>query len=150
MSAVARNHHHLLLIGTGPRPDSAGAWLIGQLSDQLQHLTALHLDDVPLELYQLWQTDSVVLIVTGLITGAPAGTIHRFDARLSPLPAQLFRDAQETHRLAQAVGLARAIDRLPAQLQVWVVARARPEEAAPQASLDPLLSAAREWASRTG
>ena len=52
-------------------------------------------------------------------TGAEPGTLHRFDATAEPLPAELFRSSTHALGVADAVELARELDRLPARLAVY-------------------------------
>jgi hydrogenase maturation protease len=61
-----------------------------------------------------------VVLVDAVSSGAPAGTLHVFDASLEPLPVPLF-GAQSTHTLglAEAVELARSLGRLPARVLVY-------------------------------
>ena len=60
------------------------------------------------------------VIVDAVRSGAPTGTIHRFDAGAGPLPASL-RGVASTHHvgLAEALELARALGRLPARTTVY-------------------------------
>ena len=61
-----------------------------------------------------------VVLVDAVSSGAPAGTVHRFDASTEELPAQLF-GASSTHALgvAEAVELARTLGRLPERVLVY-------------------------------
>jgi hydrogenase maturation protease len=67
----------------------------------------------------LWRDEDRVIVVDAVRSGAPPGTLHRFDALDAPLPA-IFACAS-THALgvAEAVELARALGRLPAALTVY-------------------------------
>ena len=70
-------------------------------------------------LMDAWEGVSAAVVVDAVSSGAPAGTIFRFDAGAGPLPAHL-RAACSTHGfgLDNAVELARALDRLPGRLIV--------------------------------
>src|SRR6478609_604315 len=72
--------------------------------------------DDPSHLLDLWYGARRVIVVDAARSGAPAGTIHRFDAA-EPLPAGL---GHSTHAfgVADAVELARALGRLPPELTV--------------------------------
>lgn len=74
----------------------------------------------PLRLLDLWAGAEDTRILDAVYSGAPAGTLHRFDARVGPLPAAVF-GAASTHGLgvAEAIELARALGRLPARLTVY-------------------------------
>jgi hydrogenase maturation protease len=67
----------------------------------------------------------VVLVVDGAASGAPPGTIRRFDARSGPLPARLLRTSTHAFGVPDAVELARALGRLPARLEVYAIEGAR-------------------------
>jgi hydrogenase maturation protease len=61
-----------------------------------------------------------VVLVDAVSSGAPAGTVHMFDASAEPLPVTLF-GASSTHTLglAEAVELARSLGRLPGRVIVY-------------------------------
>jgi len=61
-----------------------------------------------------------VALVDAVVSGAPAGTVHVYDASEGPLPAALF-GASSTHALglAEAVELARSVERLPRRVLVY-------------------------------
>jgi hydrogenase maturation protease len=73
----------------------------------------------PTRLIDAWEDADVAFVVDAVSSGAPAGTVHRYDAA-SPLPAQLFASAS-THALgvADAVELARTLGRLPERTIVY-------------------------------
>jgi hydrogenase maturation protease len=78
------------------------------------------LDGEPIGLVQALNGDGEVVLVDAVSSGAPPGTVHRFEAGSTPLPAQLF-GASSTHALglAEAVELARALGCLPARVTVY-------------------------------
>jgi len=57
-----------------------------------------------------------VIVVDATCSGAPPGTVRRFDAAREPLPAAPPGASTHGLGLAEAVGLARALGRLPARL----------------------------------
>jgi hydrogenase maturation protease len=65
-----------------------------------------------------WDADDDVLLVDAVSSGAPAGTIHRFDAIHEPLPATLASSSTHAFGVPGAVELARALGRLPRRLRV--------------------------------
>ncbi|MGA2008092.1 MAG: hydrogenase maturation protease [Solirubrobacteraceae bacterium] len=73
----------------------------------------------PIELIEACEGAQTVWIVDAVCSGGAAGTVHRLDASVEPLPADLF--GVSTHRLgpAEALELARALGRLPAQVIVY-------------------------------
>lgn len=74
------------------------------------------------ELLDLWRGCGAVVLVDCMRSGAPAGTISRFDASRRPLPAQQ-RGSTSTHLFAlmDAIELGRALERLPRQVIVYAV-----------------------------
>ncbi len=71
------------------------------------------------ELLDAWEGAAAVVLVDAVRSGAPPGTLHRFDASETPLPVG-FTAAPSTHALGlgEAIELARAIGRLPGRVVV--------------------------------
>ena len=59
------------------------------------------------------------LVVDAVSSGAEPGTLHRFDVTREPLPAELFKSSTHALGIADAVELARELDRLPDRLAVY-------------------------------
>jgi hydrogenase maturation protease len=76
----------------------------------------------PAELLDLWQDRDAVVLIDSMRSGAPPGTIRRFDASNESLPARL-RGSGSTHAfgLHEAIELARALGRLPGRVVVFAV-----------------------------
>jgi hydrogenase maturation protease len=68
----------------------------------------------PSRLVDSWTGADAAYVVDAVASGAPPGTVHRYDAADGPLPVKVF-GSSSTHALgvADAVELARALDRLP-------------------------------------
>ncbi|HMD51105.1 MAG TPA: hydrogenase maturation protease, partial [Solirubrobacteraceae bacterium] len=68
----------------------------------------------PLALIEVWDGARGVVLVDAARSGAPPGTIHRLDASQQPVGPRLPRSSS-THGvgLAEAIELARSLDRLP-------------------------------------
>jgi hydrogenase maturation protease len=66
--------------------------------------------------------EHVVLVDAVMSEGGSPGDVHRFDAHAAPLPASVF-SSTSTHALgvADAVEMARAMERLPRRLVVYGV-----------------------------
>jgi hydrogenase maturation protease len=60
-----------------------------------------------------------VVLIDAVRTGAPPGSITVWDARHASLPRQALRGSTHAFGVAEAVELARAIDRLPASLTIY-------------------------------
>ncbi|MBI4597634.1 MAG: hydrogenase maturation protease [Candidatus Omnitrophica bacterium] len=67
-----------------------------------------------------WPKTARVILIDAVRSGSAAGTVHRFTAHDQPLPVQVF-GSSSTHAIgvAEAVELARAMGRLPAELIVY-------------------------------
>jgi hydrogenase maturation protease len=72
------------------------------------------------------------IVVDAVRSGAPAGTVHRFDAAGGPLPTAI-RSSTSTHLvgIAEAIELARALDRLPPRVTVYAIEGERFDLGAP-------------------
>jgi hydrogenase maturation protease len=117
----------VLVIGVGNElrgDDGAGIELARRLrvSGHGAGLMAREHQGEPTGLLDAWRGADAVVVVDAMQSGAPAGTIRRFDARSGPLPARL-RGSSSTHALAvaEAIELARALDRLPERLIIFTV-----------------------------
>jgi hydrogenase maturation protease len=74
-----------------------------------------------MDLLLAWEGARSVVVVDAVVSGdRPVGGVHRFDAHQEPLPTALFA-GHSTHALgvADAIELARAMERLPARLVVY-------------------------------
>lgn len=78
-------------------------------------------------------------LVDASVSGAPPGTIRRFDAAASPLPQREFGLSTHGFGLGSAVELARALGRLPLRCIVYAVEGASFE---PGAGLSPAVARA--------
>ena len=78
------------------------------------------LDGEPIGLVEALNGSDEVVLVDAVASGAPAGTVHAFEAGSKPLPVLLF-GASSTHALglAEAVELARSLGRLPRRVIVY-------------------------------
>lgn len=72
----------------------------------------------PLDLIEEWSGAGQAIVVDAVSSGAEPGAIHRIDPRRQPLPAELFTGSTHALGVAEAVELARALDRLPRRLVV--------------------------------
>jgi hydrogenase maturation protease len=73
----------------------------------------------PTALIDAWDGADSLWLVDAVSSGADAGTIHRLDASEHELPAELFRASTHHVGLAEAVELARALERLPPKTVVY-------------------------------
>ena len=85
----------------------------------------------PIELIEACEGAAAVWIIDAVCSGAPAGTVHRFDAGDQALPAAMF--GLSTHRLglADALEISRTLGRLPPTVVVYGIEGERFEPGSP-------------------
>jgi hydrogenase maturation protease len=85
-----------------------------------RRLGGLQLRGEPISLLEVLDGTEDVVVVDAVLSGAPPGTLHVFDAGSSPLPVDLF-GSSSTHALgvAEAIEIARSLGRLPKQVRVY-------------------------------
>lgn len=66
-----------------------------------------------------WQGADTVILIDAVQSGRIPGTIHRLDAHSEAIPAQFFHYSTHAFSVAEAVELARALDRLPQRLILY-------------------------------
>lgn len=74
------------------------------------------------DLLDRWAGDRPVIIVDAMQGPWPPGTIRRFDAVLDPPPAEAFVVSSHALGLGWAIGMARALGRLPPALVIYGIA----------------------------
>ncbi len=72
-------------------------------------------------LVDAWSGAARVVVVDAAESGAPPGTVQRFDARSQPLPVRSLRSSTHAFGVSDAVELARALRRLPDRLDVYAI-----------------------------
>ncbi|KAB7738980.1 hydrogenase maturation protease [Parvibaculum sedimenti] len=112
-----------LVIGIGNSDrgdDGAGLAAARELARNIpQVVTVVESRGEPAGLIDQWQKADVVFLVDACASGVAPGTIHRFDARLAPLPEHFGAVSTHGFGIGAAVELARAIGSLPASLIVY-------------------------------
>lgn len=74
--------------------------------------------DEPTRLLDAWAALDTVVVVDALRSGTTAGALHRIDAGDGPLPRDLRLASTHAMGIADALDLARALDRAPARVVV--------------------------------
>jgi hydrogenase maturation protease len=97
-------------------------------------------------LVEAWTSADQVVVVDAAASGAPAGTLRRFDAGARPLPARLLRSSTHAFGVPDAVELARALGRLPPRIEVCAIEGA---DFAAGAALTPAVAVAVEHLAQT-
>jgi hydrogenase maturation protease len=107
-------------IGNADRGDDAAGLLAVR---RLRGFRTAQLSDCT-DLFDLWADEDDVIVIDAMVTGAPVGTVRRFDVGAFTLPVGAF---PSTHAfgLAETVELARALGKLPARLTIFGIEAGR-------------------------
>ena len=109
----------MLILGCGNRQrgdDAAGILVAERLS--ALGIAAEVCSGEASELIEAWTGAADVIVIDAVVSGAPAGTVHVWDGQRLPT---FVISAGSTHGLgiAQAIELARALNRMPSRLRVY-------------------------------
>lgn len=120
----------MLIIGLGnlDRGDDAAGLLVARGLLE-KGISAIAHNGDPMDLIEILTTAECTVLVDAVVTGgaykAQPGTLHIWDARESKLRNKVFRSSTHALGLAEALELARTLDRLPKQLTVYGIEAAR-------------------------
>ncbi len=78
-------------------------------------------DGEAIGLLELWDDADNVVIVDAVRSGAPGGTVHRFDASAEAVPAAFRHSSSHTIGVGDAIELARSLGRLPRRVLIFGV-----------------------------
>ncbi len=110
------------VIGVGNRDrgdDGAGPEVARRLAARrLPDTHVMELDGRPGALFDAIASGRRVIVVDAMSSGAPPGTVTRFDAIAAPLPAVFGTLSTHGFGVAEAVELARTLGRMPESLEV--------------------------------
>jgi len=113
----------ICIIGVGNeyrRDDGVGIAVARRLRERFPAgVTILEESGEGAALIQAWEGAAWVMLVDAVRSGAPPGTIQRLDARTAPVPAGFFHYSTHAFSVAEAVELARSLERLPPKLIVY-------------------------------
>ena len=113
----------LALVGVGNRfrrDDGAGLEVAARLrASKPPGCRILEEQAEPVSLIEDFALVKEALVVDAVSSGAEPGTLHRFDATAEQLPVELFKSSTHALGVADAVELARELDRLPPRLAVY-------------------------------
>lgn len=113
----------IVVIGVGNAyrgDDAVGLAIAEQLRERRpDNVTVIDCEQEPTRLLDAWQAADVALVVDAAASGAPPGTVHRFDATSGRVPARVFRSSTHAFGVGDAVELARALGRLPERVVVY-------------------------------
>jgi len=108
-------------IGNPLRGDDAAGLLVARAlrAREPEGIEVLELEGEPVDLIEAWDGAEAVAVADAVASGGDPGEVHRIDAVAGPLPATLAGASTHAMGLAEAVELARALDRLPPRLLVY-------------------------------
>ncbi len=108
----------VLGVGNESRGDDAAGLLVARRLRERSDVTVREMRPDGIELLEAWRGAESAVIVDATRSGAPAGTITRYDAAAGALPASACAVSTHAVGVAQAIELARALGRLPSRLVV--------------------------------
>jgi hydrogenase maturation protease len=110
----------VLILGCGnaARADDAAGLLVVRRLRELGIDAREHTGEM-LSLIDAWCGHEDVVLIDAAVGGAAPGEITVWDACASPLPSGRFRRSTHSLGIAEAVELARALDRLPPRLTLY-------------------------------
>mgnify|MGYP003736293695 CR=1 FL=1 len=109
-----------MVIGVGNRfrsDDGAGPAVADRLREH--GLDVVELSGDGTELMQAWEDADHVIVIDAARSGAPAGTIHKFDANCTEVPSGLFNYSSHQFSVAEAIEMARVLKSLPPKMGVY-------------------------------
>jgi hydrogenase maturation protease len=107
------------LIGIGNRfrsDDSIVPRVVDELKSHGDNLDIIEYGGDGATLIDLWDGFDRIVIVDATRSGAPPGTIHRLDAIAQEIPSTFFNYSTHAFSVAEAIEVARRIDRLPREM----------------------------------
>jgi hydrogenase maturation protease len=115
----------VLVIGVGNayrRDDGAGLMIARRICEASGRRAVLRESNGEgTALMEAWEEAGSVILVDAVCSGAPAGTIYRLDAHAETVAPAWFRCSTHAFSVAEAIALARALNRLPPRLIVFAV-----------------------------
>jgi hydrogenase maturation protease len=109
-----------LVIGCGntDRADDGAGILVARRLCELGIEAVAHTGD-GLALIDLWNPDDDVILVDAMASGSTPGTVSVWDPVAQPLCWEKYRCSTHMFGPAEAIELARALDRLPRRIQIY-------------------------------
>ena len=102
--------------------DAAGLTLIARLAERTLSARLYGNDGELSGLLECFRRHDTVVIVDAACCDMPAGSVIQIDALRETLDPQRLRPSTHAFGLGEAIELARALDALPAQLEVFAIA----------------------------
>ncbi len=114
-----------ILIGVGNPfrgDDGIGGVIVRQIREEIpSDVKVLEETGDGAELLEAWTGADCVILVDAVQSGAPPGTLYRFDAQAEKLPTWFSHSSTHSFGVAEAIELARLMEDMPSQLIVYGV-----------------------------
>jgi len=110
----------VLVIGIGNRfrrDDGIGPILADRLA--ARGIESIEQSGEGTALMEAWSQADHVILIDAASSGAPPGTVHRFDAASEAVPAGLFHYSSHQFAVAEAIEMARVLGRMPQRMDVF-------------------------------
>jgi hydrogenase maturation protease len=113
----------IAIIGVGNlyrRDDAVGLHVARLLRRELPRsvrITEIGID--PMSLIEAWEGANIAIVIDAVSSGAGPGTVFRFNVCGQPIPSHLFHYSTHDLNVADAIELARALEKLPSRLVVY-------------------------------
>lgn len=107
-------------VGNELRGDDAVGLVVVQLLEDID-ATLRTCEGEPVAMLDLWEGFDHVIVIDAMHSGAEPGTVRVIDARAEQLPPDLSRPSSHLLGVAEAVELARTLDRLPPSLLIYAI-----------------------------
>ena len=115
----------ILIIGIGNEyrsDDGAGLVVARELrAKKIPHILVTECSGDGAELMEMWKTAATVILVDAVSSGAKPGSIYRLDALTQSIAASFSFPSTHAFGVAEAIGLARALDQLPPCLMIYAI-----------------------------
>lgn len=106
--------------------DAAGVAVAERLRPRVpEGVEVVACNQEPSRLIEAWEGADGVVLVDSVSSGAPPGTLHRFEAGEEALPARSFHSSTHAIGIADTIELARALGRLPRRVRVYGIEAGR-------------------------
>ncbi len=116
--------HSILVLGLGNEyrsDDAIGLRAARRLKKSRAGSTTIReaSGDQAVDLFELWKGFEKVFLIDAMSSGAPPGTIHRFEAHQESIPSKFFHFSSHAFSVADSIELARTLQVLPRRLIVY-------------------------------
>lgn len=113
----------VICVGNEFRGDDGVGVIIAKKLKELDssELTVIEESGEGASLMEAWEERDLAIIVDASKSGAKAGTVFRFDAHQQSIPAAFFHYSTHAFSVAEAVELARSLEKLPPGLIVYAI-----------------------------